>query len=454
MINRIAAFLSQFFNRGNQRTIKLKKNIGASFIIKGVSIVLSLVKVPILLSYLNAEKYGVWLTIASIIMWVQHFDLGLGHGLRNKFAAALAKGDKQKAAGLVSTAYFSMSFIMVVLFLLLLPTAYILDWTRIFNITSIPSSELSNTIAFVLLMFVLRFIFQLISVILKADQRPALSDIFLPIESAISLIMIVLLKYFFKDSLFWASIAIALPPVVVLLIGNIYFFYKEYKYCKPNIKRYNKAYLRDIYSLGIKFFVGQMLMIIMFQSSNLILSIVVDPKEVTIYNIANTYFQLPLTFFMIILTPFWSAITEAYIKDEFDWIKNNMLHLKKIAILFSSGLIIMLLISDFAFKLWIGDKVAIPFNLSIGFVIYNIIVLFLSPYNYFINGVSKLHLGLRIAVYKSLVFIPVAIYFVKLHGSLGLIIALLIVNSIPNLIFNVIQYKKIINRTATGIWDR
>jgi O-antigen/teichoic acid export membrane protein len=446
--------ISNFFSSGNPRTVKLKRNVGASFIIKGVSIVLGLVKIPILLTYLDSDKYGVWLTIASIIMWVQHFDLGLGHGLRNKFAEALAIGDKKRAKGLVSTAYISMTAIMLFLFIVLLPVVYVLDWNSILNVDVISLSELRHTVAIVLLMFASRFVFQLITIILKADQRPAISDVFLPLASLISLVIVVVLKYFVEDSLFWASAAIALPPVLVLIFGNIYFFKKDYSYCKPAVNEYNKTFLKDIYSLGLKFFVGQMLMIIMFQSSNLILIKIVNPEEVTIFNIAKTYFHLPLTFFMIILTPYWSAITEAYVKDEYEWIKRSMYQLKKIAVLFSGGLILMLLLSDFAFKIWIGDKIAIPFDLCIAFTIYNIIVLFLSPYNIFINGVGKLNLGLRIAVYKSITFLPVAIYFVKIYGAIGLVIALFIVNSLPNVIFNITQYKKIINRTAKGIWNR
>lgn len=454
MNNQIIAYLIHFLTKGSPRSVKLKKNISASIFIKGVSILLGIIKVPILLDYLDAEKYGVWLTIASIIIWVQHFDLGLGHGLRNKFAEALAKGDKVRAAGLVSTAYFTISALMVILSIILLPVVYTLNWNSILNVETISLAELRNTVAFVLLMFVLRFIFQLITVILKADQRPALSDIFLPAASIISLLIVVVLKHFITDSLFWASLAIALPPVIVLLIGNIYFFTKEYRPFKPAPKRYSKSFLKDIYSLGLKFFVGQILMIIMFQTSNLILTIIVNPEEVTVYNIGKTYFHLPLTFFMIILTPYWSAITEAYVKGDFIWIKENMWQLKKIALLFAFGLILMLLFSDFAFKMWIGEKVLIPFELRVGFALYNIIVMFLSPYNIFLNGVGKLSLGLRVAVGKSLAFFPAAIFFVKLYGALGLVIALIFVNSLPNLIFNIVQYKKIINRTATGIWNK
>lgn len=446
--------LKVFLAKGHPRSSKLKKNVGASFVIKGVSIVLSLVKVPILLSYLNSEKYGVWLAIASIVMWVQQFDLGLGHGLRNKFAEALAKNDSLRAKGLVSTAYFSMAAIMLAIAAIALPFLYYLNWNSLLNVNFVASSELRNTVAIVFYIFIARFILQLITVILKADQRPAISDVFLPIASIISLISVLLLKFFIQDSLFWASVAIALPPVLVLLVSNIYFFAKDYSYCKPNFSHFNKIYLKDIFSLGLKFFLGQLLSIIMFQSSNIILIRLIGPEEVTVYNIARTFFNLPLTFFMIILTPFWSAITEAYVKDELDWIRSVMKVLKNIALLFSGGLILMLLFSDFAFKIWIGDSVTIPFYLSLGFALYNIIVLFLSPYNYFLNGVGKLNLGLRVVVFKTIFFLPVALILVKYIGALGLVVSLVLVNSLPNLIFNILQYKKLITKTATGVWNK
>ena len=114
----------------------------------------------------------------------------------------------------------------------------------------------------------------------------------------------------------------------------------------------------------------------------------------------------------------------------------------------------MLLLSDFAFRFWLGDKLTIPFNLSVLFVLYNVIVLFLSPYNYFLNGVGKLNLGLRIGFFKLIVFLPVAIFFVKQFDAAGLIVALILVNSSPNFIFSKMQYHKIINKTAVGVWNK
>lgn len=55
---------------GSNRSVAVKKNIIGSLIIKGFSILISLLIVPITLGYVNSEMYGVWLTLSSIMMWI------------------------------------------------------------------------------------------------------------------------------------------------------------------------------------------------------------------------------------------------------------------------------------------------------------------------------------------------------------------------------------------------
>ena len=454
MLNKLFNFIKNYLTKGNPRSVKLKQNIGASFIIKGISIAIGLVKVPVLLSYLDAEKYGVWLTIASIVMWIHHFDLGLGHGLRNRLAEALAHNDIERGKKLVSTAYISLSVVMFFVLIITMPLVFFLDWSKVLNVYTIAHSELVYSVLFVLIMFINRFVFQLISIILKADQRPAISDIYLPIGSFISLILVFVIRIFTEDSLLLACVIISVPPVFILLIGNIYFFKNDYKHFKPSFKNFDRNHLRDIYSLGLKFFLGQMVSLVLFSSQNFILTQIVNPEEVTIFNIAKKFFSLPVTFFMVILTPYWSAITDAYTKKEFGWIKSNMKKLNFVSVIFSVGIIIMLALSDYVYQIWIGDKVAIPFSLSAVFALYNIFIVFLSPYNFFLMGFGKLNVGLLVAGIKLFLFLPVAIPLTNAYGAIGLVLSLILVNSLLNLVMHKIRYQKIVDQKAYGIWNR
>jgi len=99
---------------GSERTKTVKKNILGSFVIKGLSILASLWLVPMTITLLNQEKYGVWITIYSIITWFNMMDIGLGYGFRNKFTEAVANNNKQLAREYVQTLYSSMFFISIV----------------------------------------------------------------------------------------------------------------------------------------------------------------------------------------------------------------------------------------------------------------------------------------------------------------------------------------------------
>ena len=83
----------KFLTSQNVRTASVKKNILASILIKGISIFVSLLIVPITLGYVNSTLYGIWLTISSVMLWLNFFDVGLTLGLKNRLGEALAKSN-------------------------------------------------------------------------------------------------------------------------------------------------------------------------------------------------------------------------------------------------------------------------------------------------------------------------------------------------------------------------
>lgn len=116
----LPVFIISYFTEGNKRSINAKKNIALSFIIKGMSIATGLIMVPMMLHYINPTRYGIWLTLTSITAWFSFFDVGFGHGLRNKFAEAIANGKHKLARIYVSTTYAILSIIAIVLLILFL----------------------------------------------------------------------------------------------------------------------------------------------------------------------------------------------------------------------------------------------------------------------------------------------------------------------------------------------
>src|SRR5665647_651981 len=163
---KIRQILTDFFTKGQDRSIKIKKNILASFVIKGFSIAISIILVPLTINYVNPTQYGIWLTLSSIITWFSFFDIGFGHGLRNKFAEALAKGEEELARIYVSTTYAILCIIIGIVLILFLCINPFINWAKILNTTQEMAGELSILAGIVFIFFCLRFIFQLVTTVL------------------------------------------------------------------------------------------------------------------------------------------------------------------------------------------------------------------------------------------------------------------------------------------------
>ena len=56
-----------YFLKGHERSVKIKKNIVGNILVKVSSTVLSLVLIPMTITYVNPTRYGIWLTLSSVI---------------------------------------------------------------------------------------------------------------------------------------------------------------------------------------------------------------------------------------------------------------------------------------------------------------------------------------------------------------------------------------------------
>ena len=444
-----------FFTKGHERSIKTKKNILTSVLIKCVSIVISFLLIPLALNYLNPVKYGIWLTLTSVIGWFAFFDMGLGNGLRNKLAEALAKDDKELARMYISTSYAVLSIIIGIIYVGFIFVFPFINWSKILNTPSEMNAEINKLIFIVFSFFSLQFIIKLISMILKADQRSAISGGINTLASLLSLIIVFILTKTTHGSLLWLSVGISAANIIAPLIATVWFFSKDYKHLIPSFRYVKLSCAKDLMGLGFLFFIMQFAALILFSTDSFIIDQLYGPEEVTPYNIAFKYFSVITMGFAIITTPFWTAYTDAYHKHDFAWIKRIT---KKLSLLWVALVIIvfvMILCSDFFYEIWVGDKVEIPFILSLSMGVWVLISTWTSIFGNFLSGVGKIRLSLYHSFAMIIINIPLSVFLAKYLnlGSTGVIIGTCLC-VLPQVFLHPIQYKKIINNTAKGIWGK
>ena len=389
-----------------------------------------------------------------MINWFHLFDMGISHGLRNKLSVALAQNDILKAKKLISTSYFIISAISLILILLSSFIPPLVDWNYLLNSYSIASDTLVQIIQIVALCFCCNLTFKIITSVFLAKQMPLFIGLTEVLSKLIIFIILVFVVKYTNENLVYYTTVLSVIPVLVLLIFNVVFFQKKYKAIKPSIYAIDLSKLNDIMGLGLKFFIVQLGVVMLFMTDNLIISHLFSPGDVTPYEISKKYFTAVLIVFSIIIKPYWSAITEAYEKEDFEWIKNAIGKLTKIWCFMSFLTLLMLFCFPKVLEIWVGNKIDVSISLAIQWTLFVILQTKNNIYTFFLNGTGKISLQLITGILTFFINIPLSILFAKYY-DLGVSGVLLATNCsvLLYVITRKIQYKKIINKRAYGLWN-
>ena len=443
--------ISSFLNKGNERTQNIKKNIVGSVIIKGVSIIIQLLLVPLTLGYLNSELYGIWLTLSSVILWLSFFDVGFTLGLKNRLAEAIALKKYDKGKALVSTTYFIMIIIFVPLGFILEGIVPYINWSSFLNVSSDYNEQLVQVVQVIVACFCLQMIFNVISSVLAAFQKVALSSLFPVIGNFLALIVIYILTKYTTSSLLNLALAISYLPVFVYIVSSIIFFKGTLKRVAPSFKHIDLSLVKEIFNLGIRFFIIQIQMIVLYQSTNILISNISSPIDVTSYNLAYKYISIALMLFNIILGPMWPAFTDAYTQKDYAWMNNIYRRMVQVYGVLCIAISIMVIASPWAYKLWLGDKILVPLPMTISVTLFVMAYAWNSLQTILINGIGCITVQTVVTVIGLVLHIPLSLFLGKYWGALGVVFSMIIINTIYSIIYTV-QIKKILHKRADGIW--
>ena len=435
------------------RTRKAQLNTVLGLVIKGGGMMISLLLVPLTIDYLSKDTYGTWLTISSVVTMMTFLDVGVGNGLRNKFSEAVANQDTTLARAYVSTAYSIFGLIQLLLISLFLFVVRYVPWQRVFN-TTIDTKQLRLVVLLTVVAMAIKLVLDILSYILFALQESGRASLISFLSNGLILIGTYALTRFTTGNLIYLAAVTAVSPIVILLVSGLILYRNRLKSYQPAFRLVNLKYARSLLSLGYKFFVIQVAVIILFYTDNLIITQLFGPAQVTTYNVSFRYFSAINTIFAIAIAPYWSAFTEAYMKGDTTWMTKTYRHMQR----FWAGLvvvvIIMVLISKEVYSLWVGNRVTVPFELSAFMGLFVVISCWNSVTVTVINGLGKVKLQLLLSIFNAAINIPLAIYFGKYSnlGSAGVVLATCITLLISS-VFSAIQANKLITRSASGIWN-
>jgi len=290
MLQVIQTGFRKFFTKGHERSLRAKKNIFQSIVIRTGGIAISFVLIPLTIRYVDATNYGIWLTLSSIITWAAVFDIGLGNGLKNKLAEAITLNDLSRAKSYVSSTYAVLILISAVLFTVVYFINPYINWHRILNVPYNVYPGLNYLVAIIFAFFCMQFIVQLINTVLTASQTPAIPALFNVLGQLFTLIGVLLLMRFTQGSLTYLVCVITGIPVAILILGSIWFYSGSYHAIAPGFKSVNFKYARQLLGAGGAFFIIQIVALVLYETDNIVITQLFGPRDVTTFNIAFKLF--------------------------------------------------------------------------------------------------------------------------------------------------------------------
>lgn len=450
----IPAAIRNRFAGSDVRSKNAIKNILLSMLSKFFSILSSLLIVPLTIHYINPTQYGIWLTLSSIIGWISFFDLGLGNGFRNKFSAARAQGNNRLARQYLSTTYFAIGSIVLLVFLVTAILNPYIDWCMFLNIPSSYAEELHTVFLILTGFFCLSMVMNIFGTMLTADQKAGFSSLITGCGQVFSLLMILILTKTTSGSLTNLALYYAGIPCITMLVFSVYaFFFTRYKSFRPSFSHVRLSLIKDIMNLGLQFFTIYLCLIAIFQIINIVITREIGPDGVTVYNIAKRYYNIPYMLIIITLTPIWSAFTEAYTQKDFVWMRSILHKFERLFLYTILISLVMLLVSSFFYGIWIGDSVEIPLTVTIATMILMLSQSIGVIYMHMINGIGYIRIQTITYIIMALLSWPCMVLAARQFSIPGVLLIPTITYMIQALLGK-IQIEKLLAGKATGIWKK
>lgn len=436
-----------------ERTRNYLRQIQGAALYKAVAVAASFIAIPVMIGYLGQEQFGVWSTLLTVMSWIVFFDLGVGNGLRNKVAESLAKNEKDDARNYIASGYTLIGFIALAAWALVTVGAYFVPWQIVFNTQSIPESSLRETIQIAAFFIVLNFWIGLISALLGAVQKTSL----VALGQLISNVLVLALLFALAKTTNATISYLALVYGFSLVLANVsltLWFYRTYPELRPR-PYLDKEHVRPLLSVGLQFFTIQLAALVIFTTDKMLITQLFGPEYVTQYEVVFKLFSVITFAHGMISVPLWSAYTDAFHRGDLEWMRKMLRkQLLAFAVIVASAIIIIMVAAPII-KAWIGNKYVVPASLIISMGAFVLISCWVNIFAYFLNGVQKIQLSLRVSVAAMMINIPISIALVKLT-SLGA--ASIVVGTIfalmPGVFLGPLQTYKILNGKDSGIWTK
>lgn len=385
------------------------RNVLYNYIFKVLTIVFGLINTKLVVGYLGATLYGLWVTITSVISWMSSGDLGIGNGLRNELAKACGECDKEKQKKLVNVAFSTMITISFIVLLIIIIVS------EIFFKIEILSAKVRTPMYITACFFCLNLVLGVSQSVAYGYQLSWLTTLTLAEIQLLSILSVVTLNIIgispeLSRFAIIYGISTTIPNILLIIILRT----KNIQVIQLKTRIDNKI-KKLIMNTGLQFFGIQFCGVILYSTDDLIINKLINSEMVTKYDLITKIYNTGTNLFSILLIALWSAVTYNLAQNNIKWIKEKINSLLKMWGLFTVGVVIVSICFNDIVGIWLGNE-AIVYEKSLItiFAVYCSMTAFSAIFVNVLNGMGVIKLQLVLAVISAAINIPLSYVFVAI----------------------------------------
>ena len=408
--------------RSRERYRRAALTTFTSVLAKGVTVLTSLITVRLTIRYLGTERYGLWMTIISIVSFLIFADLGIGNGLLNAITEARGRDDKESVHRYVSSAFLVLLGIAALLLALLFLAYPFVPWQRVFNVSSPLAVREAGPAVFVfLLCFLLNIPLDVVQRVQTGHQEGYLTNFWTVIGNLTGLGILIMVMQV-KGGLPWLILAV-LGGQLLGVLGN---WAQEFGFARPELRPerayWDTAAARKILGTGAMFFILQACYVFTIPLDNIVITQILGPEAVTQFAVPMRLFILVTTVATMFLIPLWPAYGEALGRGDAEWIKSTFYHSLGYSLLILSPMALGLAgFGKLIVRIWVGTQVHPTYALLFGMATWTILSVAGNAIYTFLCGINVLKFLVVVTVLQAIANLVLKIVMAKTFGLIGVI---------------------------------
>lgn len=390
---------------------------------RSLSILGTLITVPLVLNHLGPERYGLWATLSVVFVYLKLADGGATIGLIALVSRADGTGDVNRIRALISTA-FVLTCILAVLSPLGAIIAHSIDWHRALNLTDPGmASEAAAATAVIIIATGLGLPASVARFARLGLQQGAAANSW-DLAASVGTFCGQLTTIYLGCGIVALASVTALTPIVVNAAASVTFFTGEGRRWRPRARLANGPILVALFASGSMFLGLMLTQALSVQMEPVLIARLLGLEAVASYTVVQKLFAQPQSLVAIFLIAQFPAYGEALTRGDHDWIiahfRQTLVLTMALAVLLCG---VLALTAQPLLRVWIGASIKPTSELIACLAIYGIVATIANVFTYFFFALGLYRRVIFAYAAMIAINIPLALLLIPRIGPEGAALA-------------------------------